>query len=86
MYTSTSLSLSLYIYIYTRIYVYIYIERERRRERCPIGANCCTPEIIQVKFHWKPSLKVHWTFPVNIHWESGNPTETTADKKFDPKP
>ena len=45
-----------------------------------LRAKYYTPEIIQVKFHWKMPLKVHWQFPVNIHWKSDNPVEHTAEK------
>ena len=42
------------------------------------GAKHYTPEIAEVKFHWKMPLTTDWSIPVKIHWTSDNPLENTT--------
>ena len=56
--------------MYTYIYIYIYIERERD----------FTPDITNMKIHWKMPLRIHWEIQVKMHWGSDNPLENITEK------
>ena len=41
-----------------------------RRSTTRFGAKCYTPEITQVKFHWKLPLNIHWIFRIKSDWKT----------------
>ena len=39
-----------------------------------------TPDLAQMKLHWKMPLKIHWTIPVKLHWGGDNPLDDAAEQ------
>ena len=72
--------------VYKCIYIYIYVCNPPSRRSAPrtaalrVWGQNITPEITNMKIHWKTPPKTHGRIPVKIHWASDNPLEHTIDK------